>query len=308
MIDAGLYRVFYTVAMSGTVSAAAVTLHVSQPAVSKSVKKLEELTGCTLFFRSVKGVSLTTEGHILFEYVKNAFAHLQNGERILKRIREKGEGLVRVGISNTLCRYYFMPCLAEFHRRYPGIKITIVNRTSPETLQLLEQGKIDFGIISIPRDTSRFFFRELLTIEDIFVAGSQYPELRNSQSLSSLAGYPLMMLEKNNVTREYVDACMAERQAVLQPEIEIGSLDFLVEFARIGLGVALVIKNFVLEELRRGLLFEIPVLPRIPPRKVGIVTPKNVPLSLAAEAFISLICGMRENNPGKEREKQLITL
>lgn len=294
MIDAELYRVFYIVAMSGTVSAAAATLHVSQPAVSKSVRKLEELTGCTLFARSVKGVSLTTEGRILFEYVQNGFAHLQNGERILKKIREKGEGLVRVGISNTLCRYYFMPCLEEFHRRYPGIKIAIVNRTSPETLQLLEQGLIDFGIISIPRDTSGFFFRELLTIQDIFVAGNRFPELRSPQTLASLAGYPLMMMEKNNETRAYVDDWLADRQVVLQPEIEIGSLDFLIDFARIGLGVALVINNFVTEELRRGLFFEVPISPVIPPRKVGIVTPKNLPLSIAAETFIASICGTEE--------------
>jgi DNA-binding transcriptional LysR family regulator len=291
MIDAELYRVFHVVATSGTVSAAAATLHVSQPAVSKSVRKLEELTGCTLFARSVKGVTLTTEGQILFEYVKNGFAHLQNGERILKKIREKGEGLVRVGISNTLCRYYFMPCLEEFHCRYPGIKIVIVNRTSPETLHLLEQGLIDFGIVSFPRDTSRFLFRNLLTIQDIFVAGPGYPELRSAQSLASLSGFPLMMMEKNNETRAYCDRWLADRQVVLRPEIEIGSLDFLIDFARIGLGVALVIKNFVAEELRQGLLFEIPISPAIPPREIGIVTPKNLPLSIAAETFIGSICG-----------------
>lgn len=294
MIDAELYRVFYTVAMAGTVSAAAAVLHVSQPAVSKSVKKLEDLTGCTLFARSVKGVSLTSEGRILFEYVQQGFAHLQNGERILQKIREKGEGVVRVGISNTLCRYYFLPRLEEFHRRFPGIRISIVNRTSSETLRLLEQGAIDFGIISIPRDTSGFDFRELLTIEDIFIAGSRFPELRKPQPLAALADYPLMMLEKNHVTREYIDGWFAAQNVALAPEIEIGSLDFLIEFARIGLGVALVIKNFVTAELARGLLFAVPVTPAMPPRKIGIVTPKNLPLSIAATSFIDMVCEQAE--------------
>lgn len=290
MIDTELYRVFYTVAMAGTVSRAAANLHVSQPAVSKSVKKLEDLTGCTLFARSVKGVSLTSEGRILFDYVQQGFTHLQNGERVLKKIREKGEGVVRVGISNTLCRYYFLPRLEEFHRRYPGIRISIVNRSSPETLRLLEQGVIDFGVISIPRDASGFNFCELLTIRDIFVAGSRYPELRSPQSLAALAGYPLMMLEKNNATRDWIDGWLMAQQTELAPEIEIGSLDFLIEFARIGLGVALVIKNFVTKELSRGLLFEVPVEPAIPPRQIGIVTPKNLPLSIAAKTFIEMIC------------------
>ncbi len=294
MIDTELYRVFYTVAMAGTISGAAAALHVSQPAVTKSVKKLEDLTGCMLFARSVKGVSLTTEGRILLDYVRQGLAHLQNGERILRKIRERGEGVVRVGISNTLCRYYFLPRLEEFHRRYPGIRISIVNRSSPATLRLLEQGGIDFGVISIPRDTSGFNFRELLTIRDTFVAGSRYPELRRPQTIAALAGYPLMMLEKNNVTRDFIDGWLHSQQVEITPEIEIGSLDFLIEFAKIGLGVALVIKNFVTEEISSGVLFEVPVEPAIPPRKIGIVTPKNLPLSIAATAFIEMVCRSEE--------------
>ena len=290
MIDAELYRVFHTVASCGTVSAAADSLFVSQPAVTKSIKKLEMLTGCTLFVRSSKGVRLTTEGQILYEYVKNGFEYLQNGERILKKLQDRKEGLVRVGISNTLCRYYFIPHLEKFHQRYPGIRITIVNRTSQETLKLLEKGMIDFGIISIPKERSPFVYREVLTIQDIFVAGRQYPELRNPISLQALGRYPLMMLEKDNVTRAYIDGYLAENKVVLQPEIEISSLDFLVEFARIGLGVALVIRNFIEDELRSGLLSEIPVAPALQARRIGIVLPKNLPLSMAAEAFIESIC------------------
>ncbi len=289
MIDAELYRVFHIVAECGTISAAARELHVSQPAVTKSVKKLEDLIGCTLFQRSSKGVRLTTEGRILFDYVKYGFEHLRNGERVLKKVRNKGQGLVKVGISSILCRHYFIPHLEAFHKKYPGIRIAIVNRTSPETLKMLEQGHIDFGIISIPMDRSRFLFHELMAIQDIFVAGCQYPELRNSLPLTALSRYPLMMLEKENVTREYIDAYLAENSVSLQPEIEVSSLEFLAEFARIGLGVAAVIRDFVQEDLRRGLLYEIPVTPDIPPRKIGVVTPKNLSLSIAAEAFIDSV-------------------
>lgn len=289
MIDAELYRVFYIVGQCGTVSAAADRLYVSQPAVSKAIKKLEDLSGCTLFVRSSKGVSLTTEGEILYDYVKNGFEYLQSGEQVLKKIRDRGEGLIKVGISNTLCKYIFIPHLEEFHRSYPGIRINIINRTSPETLGLLEQGMIDFAITSIPRERDRFACYDLLSIEDIFVAGEQYPELAGPQPLQSLARYPLMMLEKNNVTRSYIDAFFADNGVVLQPEIEISSLDFLIDFARIGLGVGLVIKNFVKDELQQGLLRQIQVTPVIPPRKVGIVMLKNMPLSIAAQTFIESI-------------------
>lgn len=300
MIDAELYRVFYTVADCGNISAAAGRLFVSQPAVSKSVKKLEELTGCTLFARSSKGVRLTTEGAILYDYVRKGFAHLANGEQVLKKIRTRREGVVSVGISNTLCRYYFLRHLEEFHRNYPGIRITIVNRTSPETLRLVEKGAIDFGIVSLPRDRSGFDCRELLTIRDIFVDSGQYPELRLPTSLQTLSRYPLMMLEKDNVTRAHIDAHLLENGIVLQPEVELGSMDFLIEFAKIGLGIALVIRNFVEEELHSGLLREIPVKPAMAPRSVGIVTPKNLPLSVAAEAFIESLASAA----GKKRAEQ----
>ena len=290
MIDAELYRVFYTVASCGTVSAAAEALFVTQPAVSKSIRKLEELTECRLFIRSSKGVRLTTEGEILYNFARKGFEYLQSGERVLKKIRNRQDGLVRVGISNTLCRYYFIPHLEAFHQRYPGIRITIVNRTSPETLHLLEQGLIDFGIISIPKKRFPFAFRELLTVRDVFVAGRHFPGLKGPVSLQDLVQHPLMMLEKDNVTRRYIDDYLAENGVDLQPEIEIGSLDFLVEFARIGLGVALVIRNFIEDELTAGLLREIAVAPAMPARQVGIVMPADLPLSIAAETFIDFLC------------------
>ncbi len=290
MIDTELYRIFHTVAKYGTVSAAANSLHVSQPAVSKSIKKLEDLIGCTLFARSSKGMQLSTEGRILFDYVASGMEYLQNGEQVLKKVRNREYGLVKVGISNTLCRYYFLSHLEKFHQDYPGIRITIINRTSQQTLQMLEQGLIDFGIISIPKDRSRFTYHELLNIKDIFVVGRCHPDLQGPIPLQSLAGYPLMILEKDNVTRALIDDFLSENQVTLQPEIEIGSMDFLIEFAKIGLGVALVIKNFVKEELKSGQLREIPTIPAIPPRAVGIVMPKNLPLSIAAEAFIDSLC------------------
>ena len=286
MIDTELYRVFHIVAQCGTVSGAAGKLHVSQPAVSKSIKKLEELTGCTLFIRSSQGVRMTPEGRILFDYVALGLEHLQNGERILKKVRDRGQGLVRVGISSTLCRYYFLPHLERFHRNYPGIRIAVVNRTSPETLALLDKGVIDFGIISIPKDRSRHIFHELMPVRDVFVAGPDYPSPCGPLPLAALASHPLMLLEKDNVTRSLVNDFLAEYNVELQPEIEIGSMDFLIEFAKIGLGIALVIKSFIEDDLACGRLQEIETIPAMPERSIGIVRPKNLPLSIAAEAFI----------------------
>ncbi len=289
MIDAELYRVFYTVANCGNISTASRQLYVSQPAVSKSIKKLEELTGCTLFIRSSKGVALTSEGHILFDYVKNGFEYLDSGERVLKKIRNRETGLIKVGISTTLCKYILIPHLEEFHAEHPGIKISIINRTSGETLNLLKQGMIDFGIISLPENTSNLVCHELMSIKDIFVVAKAYQHLVKRQSLTSLQIHPLMMLEKGNVTRTYIDDFLSANNVYLQPEIEISSMDFLIEFAKIGLGIALVIKDFVKNELAQGLLFQVPVDLTIPPRKIGIARQQNLPLSIAAQTFIESI-------------------
>ncbi len=302
MIDTDLYKVFYTVGRCGKISAAAERLFVSQPAVSKSIKKLENLIGCTLFVRSVRGVTLTTEGSILYQYVKDGFHHLQNGELVLQQLKNRTKGIVRIGISNTLCKYYFLPYLERFHQQYPGIRLSIINRTSPQTLQLLEQGMIDFGIISIPENQTRFLYRELLTINDIFVANTQYPELRQPTSLDQLNKYPLMMLEDDNFSRDHIETYLQQHNSRLTPEIEIGSMDFLIDFARIGLGIALVIRNFIKEELAEETLVEIEVTPPIPARKIGLVRPDKVPLSLAAETFIASICGDAvENTPVTEQ-------
>lgn len=289
MINAELYRVFYTVGQCGNISEASKQLFVSQPAVSKSIKKLEELSGCILFFRNSKGVILTTEGTILFDYVKQGFDHLDNGERILNKIRVKEAGIVRIGISTTLCKHILIPHLKEFHTRFPQIKINIINRTSNETLLLLEKGDIDFCIISLPEKDERLDFYVLTTITDILVANASYNNLPKQIPLHSIQKLPLMVLEKGNVTRTYIDKHFSQHGISLQPEIEISSMDFLIDFAKIGIGIALVIKKIIEKELREGTLCQIKMTPPIPSRQVGIVRQKKLPLSIAAKSCIDLL-------------------
>ncbi|TCT16037.1 DNA-binding transcriptional LysR family regulator [Natranaerovirga pectinivora] len=288
MLQTELYKVFYIVTKHGNISEAAKELYISQPAVSKSIKKLEELTGCTLFIRSSKGVSLTSEGKILYDYVEKAFDHLITGEKIINKINNLKEGLVKIGISNTLCQYFFMPHLKSFHKSYPEIKIQVINRSSPDTLKLLQQGIIDFGIISIPNTQDNITFIELMKIHDIFVTNDQNL-VRKKLSIETLNNLHLMMLEKKNLTRKYIDEFVENNSLHLTPKIEISSMDFLIEFAKIGLGVASVIKEFVAPELAKGTLYEIPISPTPPPRKIGIVVQKNIPLTLAANSFIEHI-------------------
>ena len=171
------YWIFYTVANAGNISKAAKELYISQPAISKSIQKLEESLNCKLFSRSSRGVILTDEGNLLYGHVKEAFETLGMGEEKLKRSIELGVGHLKIGVSSTLCKYMLLPYLKEFIKRNPHISISINCQSTNETLKLLEDNKIDIGLIGKPSNTKNINFYYLDNIEDIFVTTKDY--LRN---------------------------------------------------------------------------------------------------------------------------------
>ena len=133
------YKIFYEVAKAGNISKAAKELYISQPAISKAISKLEDSLGLSLFTRSSRGVQLTSEGEILFEHTREAFDALDRGEQELKRIQEFDIGHLRIGVSNTLCKYILLPYLKTFIDQYPHMKVTIESQATAQTLARLEQ-------------------------------------------------------------------------------------------------------------------------------------------------------------------------
>ncbi len=287
------YYVFYIVAEYGNISKAAKKLFVSQPAVTKSIKNLEENLGIKLFNRNSKGVLLTEEGKVLYEYVKNAYIQIEKGEKIVKQLKNKSKGVVRIGISNTLCKYYFMPFLKGFHEKYPDIKIEITNRVTLETLELLEKGSLDCAIVSkVEGVSSNLKFEELLKIQDIFV--SKEKPIKSVFPLEDLKKFPMLFLEKKNATRKYIDEYLLKNNVDLEIDIEISSMEFLVEFAKIGLGVASVIENFVIEELEKKELYKWEIEPTIEPRFIGLLYNEKTNLSIASQTFIDFMKNKKE--------------
>ena len=167
------YWIFYTVANAGNISKAAKELYISQPAISKSIQKLEESLNCKLFSRSSRGVVLTTEGNLLYGHVKDAFETLGAGEEKLKRSIELGVGHINIGVSATLCKYMLMPYLKEFIKRNPHISISISCQSTNETLRLLDDNKIDIGLIGKPASLKNINFYYLDNIKDVFVANKE---------------------------------------------------------------------------------------------------------------------------------------
>ena len=283
------YRIFYTVANTGNISKAAKELYISQPAISKSIQKLEESVGCKLFSRSSRGVVLTDEGKLLYEHVSEAFETLTMGEEKLKRSIELGVGHLKIGVSSTLCKYLLLPYLKEFIRQNPHISISISCQSTNDTLKLLEDNKIDIGLIGKPENLKNIHFDFLEEIEDIFVAAKDYLrnlKVRGIQKDHILQSSTLMLLDKNNMTRQYIDDYLQENQIIIKDSIDISDMDLLIDFARIGVGVACVIKNFVREDLENGTLVEIPLGFPIHKREVGFAYKTTTKPSKSLAEFI----------------------
>lgn len=283
------YRIFYTVANTGNISKAAKELYISQPAISKSIQKLEESVGCKLFSRSSRGVVLTDEGKLLYEHVSEAFETLTVGEEKLKRSIELGVGHLKIGVSSTLCKYLLLPYLKEFIRQNPHISISISCQSTNDTLKLLEDNKIDIGLIGKPENLKNIHFDFLEEIEDIFVAAKDYLrnlKARGIQKDHILQSSTLMLLDKNNMTRQYIDDYLQENQIIIKDSIDISDMDLLIDFARIGVGVACVIKNFVREDLENGTLMEIPLGFPIHKREVGFAYKTTTKPSKSLAEFI----------------------
>jgi DNA-binding transcriptional LysR family regulator len=289
-INFELYKVFYYAAKFESFSEAAQKLFITQSAISQSIKNLEEKLGGQLFFRKSRKVKLTWEGELLFKHVEQAYNFIKSAENKFYEMKNLDTGEIRIGVSDTICKYFLIPHLEKFNVEHPKIKIQVINRTSSQILELLKNGLIDFGIATLPVKDKNILVKEFITVEDIFVACHKYSALKDRKvTLRELTKYPLLMLEKNSTTRHNIDHFLEQKGVTFTPEIELEDIDLLVEFAKIGLGVACVLKQSAFNEIEKGQLFEVEMAEKLPPRKLGICTMKNVPLSRAAAAFIECL-------------------
>lgn len=289
-VNSEWYRVFYWTAATGSISKAADKLHITQPAVSHTIKQLEAKLGGQLFFRSVKGVKLTNEGEVLYRYIEQAFGFMEAGEKIIAEMHNLQSGEINIGAGDTLCKHYLMPYLEQFRQRYPAIRIRVTNRTTPETLSLLKEGKIDFGIVHLPASDNQVEFRESSPLQDCLVGGASYAAMAGQPlRLRDIHGHPLLLLEEGGSTRRFLDDYALAHGIQLEPELELGSIDLLAQFARSGFGLAFVIREYAVNELESGELVEIPLDPPIPARAIGIASLRGVPLSAAAKRFVELL-------------------
>ena len=286
-----LYYIFYTVALHKNISGAAKELYISQPAISKAISKLEQSLDVILFHRSSRGVTLTMEGELLFTQVQTAFYAIRHGEEQLKKVNELGISQISIGVSITLCKYVLLPYLQQFVKDNPHIKVTITCHPTMETLRDIDNSVTDIGVVGIPSLPNGLTYIPFREIQDTFVTTDRYLEnlkIRvGNDRKAILNNATFMMLNKENISRKYVDMYLSSHQITMDNIIEINTMDLLIELAKIDLGIACVIRDFVKDELDDHSLTEVSLGRAIPKRKLGLVYKDDTIMTDAMKKFIS---------------------
>lgn len=281
-----LYHIFYQTARAGNISLAARQLYISQPAVSKSIARLESNLNTTLFYRNSRGVRLTPEGSILMQELTAAFTAIARGEEELRKIQDLGIGQITIGVSATLCKYVLLPHLQQYIQDNPHVKVSIACQSTAETIRGLTDGSLDIGLIGETAGLHDLSFLPVMEINDGFVTTKRYLEnlcVRLGISIAELCYYEkspadsrlwqdatFLMLNRENISRSYIDSCLQQSQIQLSQILEISTMDLLIDFAKIDMGISCVIENFVRKDLERQSLIRLPLSVDIPPRKIGL--------------------------------------
>lgn len=291
-IDFELYRIFYVVANHCNITKASEELNISQPAISKSIKNLEEQLGGQLFIRTKRGVILTEEGKEFYNYIKQAIEYINNAENKFTDLINLETGCIKIGINTTLTKEFLLPYLEKFHALYPKIDIQIITSLTSELIPKLKNGLIDLVILNL-NDNNYGNDIELIKckkVNDCFVANNKYKDLINKEiALKDLNNYPLILLAKGSNTRDFLDNVARKNGVILKPNIELASYSLVVEFSKIGLGIGYATKEYIQDALNKKELFELNLKEKIPTRYIGIALSKNHIPNFSTKKLIEII-------------------
>ena len=286
-IDLELYKIFYVVAKNKHMTKASEELHISQPAISQSIKKLEDQLGGTLFLRSNKGMELTEEGKMFYEYVKGALELINNAEHEFTSFKDLSKGEIKIGCSTTLTKLILMDALKEFHKNYPNININITNDLTSNLINSLKLGKLDFVIFNESNiKESNLNLETIKKIKQGFIYNPDYFK-DNINTFEELNNYPLILQKKESNSRKLLDSYIKDHDVELTPKMEVVSQELITEFTNIGLGIGFTI----IELAKRNFpnLKELEINKSIPNINIILATNKNVSLTFASKTFIDYI-------------------
>lgn len=289
-INYELYKVFYHVATSLSFSEASKQLFISQSAVSQSIKTLEKKLEQPLFIRSTKKVQLTPAGKVLLKHIEPAMNLIQRGENQLIDSGTLGLGQLHIGASDTICRYFLVPYLKEFHEKFPNVPIKVTNATSLSCVELLDQGKVDLVITNFPNSNLNHSYiqKTVCNFHDVFIANPSHYDLKGQEiTLEELKENPILMLDRKSTTSEFLHNLFLQHQLELMPEVELSSNDLLIDLARIGLGIAF-IPDYCLQEETTD-LYIVETKEKLPARQMVAAINPTLPISQSTEEFLKLL-------------------
>lgn len=296
-IDLNLYYIFYVVAKYQNITKAAEELYVSQPSVTQAIHSLEKQIGANLFVRTKKGVILTSEAKVLYDFIQEGITYIRNGEKKFQELMKLQNGTLRIGASTTVTQHVLLPYLQEYQEKYPNISISITNHLTADLIRLLHNGTVDLLILNLPmKNYNDLEIIPFIEVQDILAVGKNMSSLAKEKvKFTNLINENFIFQKLPSNTRSFLDQWLEGENIKIIPKFEVVSFNLVRDMTKIGMGIGYVTKEFVLEELKKKELFEVNISPSIPKRSIGIVTlKKNFP-SFAARAFIDLILDKKKN-------------
>ncbi len=286
-INLELYRIFYMVAKYKHMTKASEELHISQPAISQSIKKLEDQLGGTLFLRSNKGMELTDEGKMFYEYVEGALELINNAENEFTSFKDLSKGEIKIGCSTTLTKLILLDVLKKFHLDYPNINVNITNDLTSNLINDLKLGRLDFVIFNESNiKETNLNLQKIKELKQGFIYNPSFyeDEITNFEDLNN---YPLILQKQESNSRKLLDYIALNNNVKLLPKMEVVSQELITEFANIGLGIGFVIIDLAKRNFEN--LNELKLNKKIPNINVYLATNKSVSLTFASKTFIKYL-------------------
>lgn len=286
-VDLELYRVFYVVAKNKHMTKASEELHISQPAISQSIKKLEEQLGGILFLRSNKGMQLTEEGKMFYEYVKGALTLINNAENEFTSFKNLSKGEIKIGCSTTLTKLILIDVLKKFHKEYPNININITNDLTSNLIKKLKIGKLDFVIFNESNvKENSLYLEKIKELKQGFIYNPEFykDDVTNFEDLNNL---PLILQKGESNSRKLLDYIALKNNVKLIPKMEVVSQELITEFTNIGLGVGFAIIDLARRNYKN--LKELKINKKIPDINIYLATNNSLSLTFASKKIIEYL-------------------
>ena len=308
-VDWEYYKIFYYVAKYQNFTKAARVLGNNQPNITHSMNRLESQLNCVLFIRSNRGVTLTPEGEMLYSRIASAAVQIQDAEEELSASATLEHGTISISATETALNIYLSEKLRDFHTEYPGIRLRISNHSTPQAVQAVKNGEVDFAIVSTPAEIeSGLKMVELKPFYEVLVGGRTFTALASqSLTLKELRSYPLISLSDESVTRSLYRQFFLDHGAVLKPDTEAATTDQMLTLVKSELGIAFVPEPMARDSLERGELVQLHLQEIIPTRSICLVYDRHRPLNTAARKFQQMLTKADPPRPAASKQTESIS-